>query len=88
MINAVRWFFAVGAVMSFLQATVAFGLVQRWIMEPWIRWNERLGAQVPAVFRNRPFQRGWALLMTMVFGLLWWFTGTPAGHVWLVRGSQ
>ena len=88
MINAVRWFFLIGAVMSFLQATILFGVVQRWIMEPWIRLNERLGGQVPPIFRNRPIQRGWSVFMSLVFGLLWWFAGTAAGHAWLQRASQ
>ena len=82
-ITAIRWFFLVGAVLSFLQATVLFSFFQRRLLEPWFRLNERVGGRVPRVMQDRRFQRAWPLLMTVIFGMMWWLTGTVAGQAWL-----
>jgi hypothetical protein len=87
-ITAIRWFFLIGAVLSFLQATVLFGVFQRWFIEPWFRLNERVGGRIPPVMKDRRFQRGWPLLMTVVFGVMWWLTGTVAGQAWLQRAGR
>jgi hypothetical protein len=87
-IAAIRWFFLVGAILSLLQATLLFSVFQRWLFEPWIRLNERAGGKIPDFMRDVRFQRGWPLLMSVVFGTLWWFTGTAAGQVWLQRGGN
>ena len=66
-----------------LQATLLFGFFQRRLMEPWLRLNERAGGRVPSLVRDPRVQRGWALLMSLVLGLLYWFSGTAAGYTWL-----
>ena len=88
MITFVRWFLLTGTLLSFLQATLLFRVFQRWLVEPWLRLSVRLGGEVPAFMRDPRFQRGWPLLMTVVFGTLYWFTGTPAGYAWLQRGAH
>ena len=80
MINAVRWFFLVGAIGSFLQATIFFRATQRWLAQSWSPFNDRFATQMPPLLRDRRFQRGWLLFMTLVFGLSWWFAGTNAGR--------
>lgn len=40
MASSFRWFLLVGAVLSFLQATLVFGVFQRWLIEPWLRLSE------------------------------------------------
>jgi hypothetical protein len=87
-VTAIRWFFLVGAVLSFLQATVLFSFFQRRLIEPWFRLNERAGGRIPPVIQDRRFQRGWSLFMTVVLGVIWWFTGTVAGQAWLQRGGR
>jgi hypothetical protein len=81
-VSSIRWFLLIGAVLSFLQATVFFGVTLR-LVEPWYRLNERAGAQIPWDMRDRRVQRGWLLFMSAVFGVLYWLSGTPAGHAWL-----
>ena len=82
MVSSFRWFLLIGAVLSFLQATVFFGLTQRMI-EPRFRLNERAGGQLPRYVRDRRFQRGWLLFSSIVFGAFYWLSGTPAGQAWL-----
>jgi hypothetical protein len=82
-ISIIRWFFFIGAVMSFLQATVLFAFFQRFLFKPWFRMNERMGASIPSFMRDPRFQRAWPLFMAVVLGTLWWISGTPAGHAWL-----
>jgi hypothetical protein len=82
-ITALRWFLVVAAVVSFLQATLLFGLFQRYVFQPWFRLSERRGARVPALLRDPRIHRAWPLFMTVVFVALWWLSGTPAGHNWL-----
>lgn len=82
-ITALRWFLLFGAVSSFLQATVLFGVTQRWLVEPWRRHAERAGGQIPRLMLDARLQRGWPLFMSIVFGALWWWTGTPAGLAFL-----
>jgi len=66
-VSSIRWFLLIGAVLSFLQATVFFGVTLR-LVEPWYRLNERAGAQIPWDMRDRRVQRGWLLFMSAVFG--------------------
>jgi len=87
-ISVLRWFFLFGATTSLLQATVLFRFFQRRLFEPWVAFNERLGASVPALMRDPRMQRGWPILMAVIFGALWWFSGTQAGHDWLVRAHH
>lgn len=87
-VTAIRWFFLVGAVLSFLQATVLFSFSQRWLIEPWFRLNERAGGRIPRVMQDRRFQRGWSLFMAVVLGVIWWLTGTAAGEAWLQHGGR
>jgi hypothetical protein len=87
-VTAIRWFFLVGAVLSFLQATVLFSFFQRWLIQPWLRLNERAGGRIPPLMQDRWFQRGWPLLTAVVFGVMWWLTGTAAGRAWLQRGGR
>ena len=88
MITFMRWLFLVGAVLSLLQATLLHRLFQRHMVEPMLRLNERLGAEVPPFMKDPRIQRGWALFMALVFGGLWWFTGTPSGRAWLEQGTH
>lgn len=84
MLRLVRGFFLFGAVLSLLQATILHGFIQRRVTEPWLRSNARMGGRdVPAFMRDSRVQRAWALLMTIVFGGLWWLTGSAAGRAWL-----
>ena len=87
-IAAIRWFFLSGAIISLLQATVLFNAFQRYLFQPWFRMSDRVGAAVPRIMRDRRFQRGWPLLMTLAFGAIWWVTGTAAGQAWLQRGGR
>jgi len=84
----IRWFLLFGAVASLLQGTVLFGFVQRRILGPWLAQAERRGAHVPTAMRDPRLQRAWPLLMTLLFGGLWWYLGTPAGHAWAVRAHR
>ena len=87
-ITAIRWFFLVGATLNFLQATVLFDFFRRRLIEPWFRLSERAGGRIPPIMQDRRFQRGWPLLMTVVFGAMWWFTGSVAGQARLQRGGR
>lgn len=87
-ITIIRWLLLFGAVTAFLQGTVLFGFVQRRLFQPWLAFNDRHGARVPAVLRDPRVQRGWPLLMAALFGGLWWYSGTPAGHDWLLRAGH
>jgi hypothetical protein len=37
---------------------------------------------------DRRVQRGWPLLMSVVLGMMWWWTGTDVGHAWLLRSGH
>ena len=88
MLRLVRGFFLFGAVLSLLQATVLHGFFHRRVTESWLRLNARLGGRdVPAFMRDPRIQRAWALFMTIVFGGLWWFTGTAAGRAWIQQAA-
>lgn len=89
MASFIRGFLLFGAILSALQATILHGVIQRRVVEPWVRFNARLGGRdVPAFMRDSRFQRAWAALMALLFGGLWWFTGTPTGRAWLEQGSR
>ena len=88
MVVAIRWFFLIGALLSLLQATILFDVFQRVVIQPWFRLNERLGASVPRMMSDQRFQRGWPALMAIVFAVIWWVTGTPAGQAWLLGGGR
>lgn len=79
MIPIIRGFFLVGAVLSVLQGTVLFEVVERRIVAPIFAFYDRQGAPLPALLRDRRVRRAWPILMALVLGALWWFTGTPAG---------
>jgi len=87
MVSFIRWFLLIGAVLSLLQATLLFGVTQRMI-EPWYRLNERAGGQIPRYLRDRRFQRGWLLFMSIVFGTFYWLSGTAAGSAWLQNSAR
>ena len=87
-ITAIRWFLLVGAVLSLLQATILFNVFQRWLIEPWLRLNERVGGTVPRFLRDQRFQRGWPLFMAVALGLMWWLSGTVEGQAWLQRAGR
>ncbi|HTK50516.1 MAG TPA: hypothetical protein VL308_01445 [Gemmatimonadaceae bacterium] len=82
MVSSIRWFLLIGAVLSFLQATLLFGVTQRMI-EPWYRLSERAGGRIPRYMRDRRLQRGWLLFNSIVFGTCYWLSGTAAGSAWL-----
>ena len=82
-ISALRWFFLVGAITGLLQATVFYRVIRRRVLEPFFRFNERLGGKIPSLMRDARIQRMWLLFTTLVFAVLWWFAGTPMGRAWL-----
>lgn len=84
----VRRFLLAGALLGFLEATVLFGVTQRYLIAPWLRVNEGAGARLPAFVRRPEFQRGWLLLTTLVFGLLYWLSFTSAGYTWIERAGR
>ena len=88
MAGAIRWFFLIGAVLSLLQATILFDVFQRYVIQPWFRVNERMGARVPRIMSDQRFQRIWPAFMAIVLGAIWWGTGTPAGQAWLLGGGR
>ncbi len=87
LIAAFRWFTLTGAVLSFLQATVLFGVSRRWLIDPWLRYAEHAGGKIPPLMRDARFQRGWPLFMSVFLGALWWWTGTPAGLAFLQQAK-
>ena len=78
--SGVRWFFLIGAVMSFLQATLLHSFFHRYVLAPWLGKAGAHGGGVPDIIRDPRFQRVWPLLMTALFGFMWWYTGTPVGR--------
>jgi hypothetical protein len=76
-ITAIRWVLLVCAVLNLLQASVGIGLT-RWMMR-------RIGVErstdpAARLLASPLFQRGWPILMAIVFLAGWWWLGTPAGH--------
>ena len=82
-ISVIRWLLLAVSVLSLLQATVLHGFLRRVFVEPWFRMSERMGAQILPLMRDSRFQCGWLALSSVVFLVLWWLSGTPAGHAWL-----
>jgi hypothetical protein len=83
LLSIVRWICLASIVIALLQATVLYGLFRRYLFEPWVAIGERRGGRpLPALLQDSRLQRAWCLVNAVLFGIVWWYLGTPSGQVW------
>ena len=87
-INMLRWVLLVSVVLNILQATVLFTFFERRIFQPWLAFNDRRGARVPALMRDERIRRFWPWFMAAALLALWWYFGTPAGTSFLHNAAR
>jgi len=87
-INILRWVLLVSVVLNILQATVLYTFFERRIFQPWVAFNARRGAKVPASMRDERVRRFWPWFMAVALLALWWYFGTPTGMAFLHNAAR